>query len=130
MEENNQTPFNIPTQITNPAQSPINQSPTPEPISTAPKPIKKYLIIGLLLLILAATGVYAYQFFLGNESSPTEENQQLNNSLSETETTSPEITEEMAELEAVVEELKDTYPEEAPPSLNIVIPENSGKIAR
>lgn len=135
MENYNLESQNSPVQIQ--PQPPTEPTPPLTPPPTAGKPLKKYILAAILVILIIATGVFAYTYFFPKVET-SEETTPLQNSLSEN-TSEPENRAEMEELEEIVEELKDTYPEEAPPSLNLTIPaeseeaeteEVSGKIAR
>lgn len=141
MEENNPIQPVQPAQPTNPADSPLNQGyniQTPQTTAQTPsqnpvKSSKKYIIIALVIILLGAIGVFAYQFLGFKPQAEPETTTQ--NTLYESQNFETPDQAEMEELEDVVDELKDIYEEEAPPSLNLTIPaenssENSGKIAR
>lgn len=92
---------------------------------------KKYIIAGIVGIIFLTIIYVAYSFFSSpSEEIATEENPttevELTNSLStdSSESTNPEDT---AELEKVVNDLKDQYKDENsnPPGISIVIPETS-----
>lgn len=96
---------------------------------------KKYIIAGIVGIIFLTIIYVAYSFFSSpSEEIATEENPttevELNNSLSSSsstdssESTNPEDT---AELEKVVNDLKDQYKDDNsnPPGISIVIPETA-----
>lgn len=95
---------------------------------------KKYIIAGIVGIIFLTIIYVAYSFFsspsdeVATEENPTTE-VELNNSLSGSSSTDSESTnpEDTAELEKVVNDLKDQYKDDNsnPPGISIVIPETT-----
>lgn len=136
------TPASMPKPATVPPTPPI--TPANQQINAATivsdtskiSQFKKYLIAGIAGIIFLTAAYVAYNFFSGSNNEVETENPatetELNNSLSGTDTadtTDSTNSENQAELEKVVNELKDQYKEEDssnPPGINIVMPETTG----
>ncbi len=98
---------------------PMSSPMTPTPGGSK---IKMYIIIAVAVVALGGIGFAAYSFFFTDAENATEVEDpaspnSLTNSLSDN--PPPEDSADMEEMADIVDELKDVYPNESPPSLTL-----------